>query len=149
MSGGMPHGGAPRDPAPSLGSRTKIPQERQIVRASLRVRTQRSSTVTGMRVKTVEHDPFIKSQLASRNQLEDRMGCKFGHVTHKILRKRTSRSPTCRHGRKESYHLFLGEDGQVISDYHTVDYNPLFKSQITYITLTFRPFLLRFWSRYS
>ena len=29
---------------------------------------------------TVEYDPFIKSQLASRNQLSDLMWCKFGHV---------------------------------------------------------------------
>ena len=29
---------------------------------------------------TVEHDPFIKSQLASRNWLQGLMWCKFGHV---------------------------------------------------------------------
>ena len=31
---------------------------------------------------TVEYDPFIKRQLASRNQLEGQMWCNFGHVTH-------------------------------------------------------------------
>jgi len=29
---------------------------------------------------TVEYDPFIKSQLASRNQLQGRVWCKCGHV---------------------------------------------------------------------
>ena len=30
---------------------------------------------------TVDYDPFIKSQLASRNWLKGLMWCKFGHVT--------------------------------------------------------------------
>jgi len=35
----------------------------------------------------VDYDPFIKSQLASRNQLQDLMWCKFGHVSPLNLRR--------------------------------------------------------------
>ena len=34
---------------------------------------------------TVDYDPFIKSQLASLNQLEGVMSCKFGHMAPQIL----------------------------------------------------------------
>ena len=42
----------------------------------------------------VEYDPFIKSQLASGNLLEGLMRCKFGHLTLRILRERTPRTPS-------------------------------------------------------
>ena len=35
-------------------------------------------------IHTVEFDPFIKSQLTARNQLQGLMWCKFGQVTLKI-----------------------------------------------------------------
>jgi len=41
----------------------------------------------------VEYDPFIKSQLASRNSLLGLMWCKFGHVTVEILTQRNPRTP--------------------------------------------------------
>ena len=34
--------------------------------------------------RTVKHDLFIKSQLASRTQVQGLMWCTFGHVTHEI-----------------------------------------------------------------
>ena len=34
--------------------------------------------------QTMDYDYFIKSQLASRNSLQRRMWCKFGHVTLKV-----------------------------------------------------------------
>jgi len=42
---------------------------------------------------TVEYHPFIKSQLALRNQLEGLLWCKFGHVTVKISNQRNPRTP--------------------------------------------------------
>ena len=44
---------------------------------------------------TVEYEPFTdESQLASRNQLESFMWCKFGDVTPSILGERNLRTPT-------------------------------------------------------
>jgi hypothetical protein len=34
--------------------------------------------------QTMGYEPFVESQLASCNQLEGRMWCKFGHVAFKI-----------------------------------------------------------------
>ena len=45
------------------------------------------------RSHTVEYDPFIKSQLASRNQIEGLMRCKFGHVTSRMWAQRDPRNP--------------------------------------------------------
>ena len=45
---------------------------------------------------TVEHDPFIKSQLASRNQHKGQMWCKFGHVAPQFWGGgRNPRTPPC------------------------------------------------------
>jgi hypothetical protein len=44
---------------------------------------------------TVEHNPFIKSQLASRNEIEGLMCRKFGHVSPKILGGRKLGTPPC------------------------------------------------------
>ena len=35
----------------------------------------------------VEYDPFVKSQLASRNQLQGLLWCKFGHVAADLRKK--------------------------------------------------------------
>ena len=43
--------------------------------------------------RTAEFDPFIKSQLASRNQLLRLMWCKFGHVMLEKSRQRNPRTP--------------------------------------------------------
>ena len=45
------------------------------------------------RIHTVEYEPFIRSQLASRNSLQGLMWCKFGHVPCGFPRGRTPRSP--------------------------------------------------------
>jgi hypothetical protein len=42
---------------------------------------------------TVAHDPFIKSQLASRNQLEGLMWYTFGHVHRRFQGGRNLRRP--------------------------------------------------------
>ena len=42
---------------------------------------------------TAENDPVIKIQLASRNQLEDLVWCKFGHVPRGFQRGRNLRTP--------------------------------------------------------
>ena len=44
---------------------------------------------------TVEHDPFIKSPIAPRNQLYGLRWCKFGHVTVKTPNERNPRKPPC------------------------------------------------------
>ena len=42
------------------------------------------STIPGELIDhMVEHDPFTKSQLASRNQRQGFVWCKFGHVALK------------------------------------------------------------------
>ena len=61
---------------------------------------------------TVEYDPFIKSQLASRNQLSGFTWCEFGHVTPNFC----SCCPTTR--------LTTSLTS------HTVDYDPFIKSQL-------------------
>ena len=44
---------------------------------------------------TLDYDPFIQSQLASRNQLEGPTWCEFAHATFEISNKRNPRSPLC------------------------------------------------------
>ena len=46
-------------------------------------------------IHTVVYGPFITSQLASRNELECLMWCKFGNVTLKKLKQRNLRSLPC------------------------------------------------------
>ena len=81
----------------------------------------------------VENDPFIKSQLASRNQLYGLMRCKFGHVTFANPDKRSPRSPPCGHlagvaaGGSGPQHIY---------------------QKSTYLTQsTLGPFVLQIWSR--
>jgi hypothetical protein len=38
----------------------------------------------GHTISTVDHDPFVQSQLASRNEPDCLLRCKFGHATLKI-----------------------------------------------------------------
>ena len=44
-------------------------------------------------VHTVDYDPFIDRQLASRNQLEGLTWCKFGHATVDIATQRNPHTP--------------------------------------------------------
>jgi hypothetical protein len=46
-----------------------------------------------LQYRTVDYDPFSKSQLASRNEPQVLKWCKFGHVTPEILWERNHRSP--------------------------------------------------------
>ena len=50
-------------------------------------------TAARLTVHTVEYDHVTESQLASRNHLQGRMWCKFGHVTLEISRQRNPRTP--------------------------------------------------------
>jgi len=43
----------------------------------------------------VEYDPFLKSQLASRNQLQGLVCCTFGHITFETPNQRNPRDPPC------------------------------------------------------
>ena len=46
-------------------------------------------------IHTVEFDPFIKFQLASRNRLQGLMWLKFGRITLGYPRQRNPRTPPC------------------------------------------------------
>jgi len=58
-------------------------------------------------IRTVEYDPFIKSQLAARNQLYGLIWFKFGHVTLEISSQRNPRTPPCGTSRERNRELVM------------------------------------------
>ena len=72
---------------------------RGIIRLAAVGRTRRIQERWAETIHTLGYDPFIKSQLASRNELEGVVWCTFGHVTLNFWGERTRRTPPCGGGR--------------------------------------------------
>jgi len=99
---------------------------------------------TANRTHTMEYDPFIKSQLASRNELEGLMWCKFGHVTLKIVLQRNPRAPTCGVS-STSYPCFWCVQHGKSRPHGGV--RPLHQKSTGILQLTLEPCVVQIWSR--